>query len=46
MARHNNAINADVKKLRRSFLTLQLFATGYGWRYAQNRNKQGLFDGY
>jgi hypothetical protein len=30
----NNAINTDVKKLRRSFLALQLFATGYGWRWA------------
>ena len=30
----NNAINADVKKLRRLFLALQLFAPGYGWRYA------------
>lgn len=28
----NNAINTDVKKLRRSFLAMQLFASGYGWR--------------
>jgi hypothetical protein len=28
----NKAINADVKKLRRSLLALQLFASGYGWR--------------
>ena len=30
----NNAINSDVKKLRRSYLALHLFASGYGWRYA------------
>jgi hypothetical protein len=29
---HNNAINSDVKKLRRSFLATQLFASGYGKR--------------
>ncbi len=29
----NKAINSDVKKLRRSYLALQLFASGYGWRY-------------
>jgi len=28
----NNAINSDAKKLRRSFLTMQLFGSGYGWR--------------
>ena len=31
----NNAINSDVKKLRRSFLAMQLFAAGYGWRYGE-----------
>ena len=31
---HNNRINSDVKKLRRSFLTAQLFASGYAWRWA------------
>ncbi|RLA45330.1 MAG: hypothetical protein DRR42_19500 [Gammaproteobacteria bacterium] len=29
----NKAINADVKKLRRSYLAMQLFAPGYGRRY-------------
>ena len=29
---HNNAMNSDNKKLRRSFLAMQLFAAGYGWR--------------
>jgi hypothetical protein len=29
---HNNAINADAKKLRRSFLAMQLFTSGYGRR--------------
>ena len=33
---HNKAINADAKKLRRSFLALQLFVSGYGWRYVSN----------
>jgi len=39
----NNAINSDAKKLRRSFLAMQLFAAGYGWRYEykeENRNIQ------
>ncbi|SCZ67836.1 hypothetical protein SAMN03097708_03209 [Thiohalomonas denitrificans] len=33
-AGHNNAINSDGKQLRRSFLAMQHFAAGYGWRYA------------
>lgn len=28
----NNAINSDIKKLRRSFLAVPRFAAGYGWR--------------
>ncbi len=28
----NKAINSDVKKLRRSFLAMHLFASGYGGR--------------
>lgn len=35
----NNAINSDVKKLRRSFLALQLFASGYGWRWPKAMKK-------
>ena len=41
---HNNAINSDVKKLRRSFLPMQLFASGYGWRYVLRAAHQILFD--
>lgn len=29
----NKAITSDVKKLRRSYLAMQLFAAGYGRRY-------------
>ena len=29
---HNNAINSDAKKLRRSYLAMQLFGSGYGRR--------------
>lgn len=35
---HNNAINSDVKKLRRSLLAMQLFDSGYGWRYVLGEN--------
>ena len=28
----NKRINTDAKKLRRSFLATQLFASGYAWR--------------
>jgi hypothetical protein len=34
----NNAINSDGKNLRRSFLALQLFTAGYGWRYTERIN--------
>jgi hypothetical protein len=30
--KHNKRINSDVKKLRRSFLAAQLFASGYAER--------------
>lgn len=33
----NNRINSDVKKLRRSFLAAQLFASGYAWRYMPSK---------
>ncbi len=42
-AEHNNAINTDVKKLRRSYLAMHLFASGYGWRYTCKVNMKLLF---
>ena len=36
----NKAINADVKKPRRSFLTMQLFASSYGKRWAGSIRKK------
>ena len=35
--------NSYVKKLRRSFLPMQLFTPGYGWRYAlKNREETSM----